>query len=275
MLRRSTSDFPVTVLVAMAAAFVLAGCGSTSYTTPGGPAALGAIAGFGGNAAASGNKGTVLGGGSAEKPDLPKDFVALADAEPVANFPANVVAARIQAGNYRGEAVFRPSGANYSVVTARDVESDEAMDKLFKLPGVSQVQPMNRLLLPQQLRDAKDLREAAAVVRADMLLLYTFDTTFRQNDKDVGPLNVLALGLLPNQKITVNSTASAVLLDTQSGYVYGVAESSAQTGENTNVWRGKDGVDALQDQAETLAFDRLVDEIGRMWTRVYNEHGRK
>ncbi|MEM7576679.1 MAG: hypothetical protein AAF328_04310 [Planctomycetota bacterium] len=262
-------------VIALLAATSLVGCGATSYTTPGGPAALGAIAGFGGPAsAAPGSKGTLLGGTSEKRTPRAEGFVELADAEPIAQFPTNVVAARIQAGNYRGEAVFRPSGANFSVVTARDVESDEAMDKLFKLPGVKQLQPMNRLLLPEKLRDAKDLREAAAVVRADMLLLYTFDTTFRQDDKDAGPFNILALGLLPNQAITVNSTASAVLLDTQSGFVYGVSEASAEVGENTNIWRGLDGVAALQDDAEELAFDRLVDELARMWTSVYSEYAK-
>jgi hypothetical protein len=263
-------------LLVLTGALALTGCGSTSYTTPGGPAALGAIAGFGaGGAADTPTKGSPAGSAARREAPRPEGFVPLADAEPVATFPTNVVAARIQAVNYRGEAVHRPDGSNFSIVTARDVESDEAMDQLFKLPGVKQLQPMNRLLLPERLRDAKDLREAAAVVRADMLLLYTFDTTFRQDDQDVGPLNVLALGLLPNQKITVNTTASAVLLDTQSGFVYGVAEASAETDENTNVWRGRDGVEALQDQAEEEAFDRLVDELGRMWTTVYSEYGNR
>ncbi|MEM1444702.1 MAG: hypothetical protein AAGF84_01475 [Planctomycetota bacterium] len=268
------SLLPVFVIAAFLSAS-LTGCGATSYTTPGGPAALGSIAGFGPDRTASGGKGTVVGGAPASKEPMPQGFVELADTEPLATFPTNVVAARIQAGNYRGEAVYRPSGANFSVVTARDVESDEAMDKLFKLPGVLQLQPMNRMLLPDQLRDAKDLREAAAVVRADMLLLYTFDSTFRQDDKDVGPFNVLALGLLPNQKITVNTTASAVLLDTQSGFVYGVAEASAETGENTNIWRGLDGVAALQDEAEEIAFDRLVDQLAEMWTSVYSQYARR
>ncbi|MEM1097443.1 MAG: hypothetical protein AAGH92_01520 [Planctomycetota bacterium] len=257
---------------AVIALISLVGCTPTSYTTPGGPASLGAIAGFGPDRTAAGGKGTIAGGAPQDRTSRPEGFVELADAEPMAQFPTNVVAARIQALNYSGEAVFRPNGANFSVVTARDVESDEAMDKLFKLPGVAQLQPMSRLLLPERLRDAKDLREAAAVVRADMLLLYTFDTTFRQDDQDVGPFNVIALGLLPNQKITVNSTASAVLLDTQSGFVYGVAEASAEQVENTNIWRGRDGVDALRDEAEELAFDRLVDELSRMWTSVYSEY---
>ncbi|MEM8783758.1 MAG: hypothetical protein AAGE65_13010 [Planctomycetota bacterium] len=263
-------------LIALAAVFTatsVAGCTtSSSFVTPGGPASLGAIAGLAEPSALGGGaKGRMLGEASEASEPLPEGFVPLSAVEPVAEFPVNMVAARVQAGNFRGEAVYRPDGASFSIVTARNVESDEALEKLFELPGVEQVQPMNRLLVPNRLRDAKDLRESAAVVKANMLLLYTFDTTFRQDDQDVGPLNILALGFLPNQKITVNSTASAVLIDTQSGFVYGVAEASADTAENTNIYRGRDGIDALRNQAEREAFDRLADEITRMWTRVFTQ----
>jgi hypothetical protein len=38
--------------------------------------------------------------------------------------------------------------------------------------------PLNRLVLPQQLQSDRELRVGAAKLHADMLLIYTLDTTF-------------------------------------------------------------------------------------------------
>src|SRR3954470_11734721 len=58
-----------------------------------------------------------------------------------------------------------------------------------------------------------------------MLLIYTFDTAFHDHDL-AAPLSVVTLGLSPTQATHVVTTASAVLMDTRNGFIYGVAEAS-------------------------------------------------
>src|SRR5205807_1721864 len=101
----------------------------------------------------------------------------------------------------------------YTVVTTRDVESNDGKDQmepLEKLPMMTGIAPINRLLLPEELKSDLELRQAAATLHADMLLIYTLDTNFKVEDA-IAPLTVVTLGLSPNQQARVVTTASAVL----------------------------------------------------------------
>ena len=84
------------------------------------------------------------------------------------------------------------------------------MDRISKLPDVAGMITLSRLLLPPVLQSDKDLREAAARLKADMLLIYTFDTSFHNNDESMS-LNVITLGLSPTRKVFVHVTASALV----------------------------------------------------------------
>src|SRR5258706_577198 len=77
---------------------------------------------------------------------------------------------------------------------------------------------------------------------ADMLLVYAVDTTFRGQD-NAAPLSVITLGLSPNQQAQVVCTASAVLMDTRNGYIYGVAEATDRGTQLTSAWTSGSAVD--------------------------------
>ena len=126
---------------------------------------------------------------------------------------------------------------------------------------------MNRLLLPPQLNSDMDLRQAAAALHADVLLVYTLDTTFRVEDS-LAPLTVVTLGLSPNQHARVVCTASAVLLDTRNGFVYGVAEATQQGTQLASAWTSGAAVDDTRRRTETQAFDKLVGELEKTWVGV-------
>jgi len=116
-------------------------------------------------------------------------------------FPQVIAAVRVQAPNYRSyfterKAEFMAMG-RYSVITVKEVEDESDLDRISKMPNVGGLVSISRLLLPQTLKSDRELREAAARLKADMLLLYTFDTSFHDNDESVA-LNVITLGLSPN-----------------------------------------------------------------------------
>src|SRR5688572_16047936 len=109
----------------------------------------------------------------AQAAGAPTDINSAFNRKPLASFPAGVAAVRIQAPGYHSRTAEVHGHGAFSVVTTRDVESAESMDRLTKLPHLRGIAPVNRMLLPAQLNSAHDLRMAAAQIQADMVLVYT------------------------------------------------------------------------------------------------------
>jgi hypothetical protein len=193
---------------------------------------------------------------------------------PLAQFPTGIAAARVQAPGYQSATAQSWGTGRYSIVTTRDVETPEQVERLEKLPMVSGIAPINRLLLGDQLNSDLELRQAAAQLHADMLLVYTIDTRFEVDDK-AAPVTVVTLGLSPNQQARVVTTASAVLMDTRNGYIYGVAEASEQGSQLASAWTSTSAVDDARRRTEAQAFEKLVGELEKTWTRVVRAYAGK
>lgn len=193
------------------------------------------------------------------------------DRKPLAAFPTSIAVARIQAADYHSCSTTGWGEGRYSIVTSRDVEKDEQFARMARLRMVQGIAPMNRLLLPQHLENDLPLRQAAAKLHADMLLIYTFDTSFYDN-QFAQPLNVITLGLSPTKTINVTTTASAVLMDTRNGYLYGLAEGTASRNKLTNAWMSSDAMDDARQKNEQEAFEKLVGELEKTWTGVVNQY---
>ena len=236
------------------ASSALAGC--AAYATPGRAADLRAV----GYAPAEARQ-------SQTDPGLQPSF----DKKPLATFPAAIAVVRLQAPGYTSETAEGWGTGKFSIVTTRDVESDASVERLARMPQVAGLAPVNRMLLPSNLESDTDLRKAAASLHADLLLVYTFDTAFYQKDT-AAPLTVLTLGIAPDTQTKVVTTASAVLLDTRNGYVYGVAEGTDTQEGLANAWGSDAQIDAARRKAESAAFDKLVGQIETMWAGVLREH---
>jgi hypothetical protein len=160
-------------------------------------------------------------------------------AKPAAGFPAAIATVRVQEPRYRNYNIDRQGGVygsgRYSVVLTREVEDEADLNRINTLPQVGGVIGLNRLLLPDKLDSDRDLREAAARLKADMVLLYTFDTSFHNNDESVA-LNVVTLGLSPTRKVFVRVACSALLLDTRTGFIYSAVEANEKREIRTNAW---------------------------------------
>ncbi|MCL2647349.1 MAG: hypothetical protein FWD61_10165 [Phycisphaerales bacterium] len=236
----------------------LVGC-AQSYTVPGGPADFSKL-------------------GLTEQARLAATDASIRqalDKKPLVTFPATIAIARVQAGDYSSyNSPARPVGV-YSVITVRDVEKDEDIEMIAKLPQVAGVATMKRILLDQTLNTDLELRAAAARLHANLLLYYTFDTVFETETK-VRPLGVITLGLFPNKNAKVTSTASAVLMDVNNGYIYSVVEATSSDHQLTNAWESENTIDEVRRRTERDAFDQLLKQFKAEWPIVlatYNRPG--
>jgi hypothetical protein len=193
------------------------------------------------------------------------------EAKPAAGFPAGITAVRVQASGYRNYFTEREGGVygqgRYSVITVKEVEDDADMQRIAKLPQVGGLISLSTLLLPQNLSSDQQLRDAAARLKADMVLLYTFDTSYHNNDASVA-LNVISLGLSPTRKVYVNVAASALLLDTRTGFIYAALEANEKRQVLSNAWESRETADRARRDAEKAAFKALVNEFEKNWPQI-------
>jgi hypothetical protein len=219
---------------------VISGC-ATKYVTPGGPARLDSIA----------------------DPDIRKSFAAT----PEANFPASVVIVRLQSPNYQASNRAQQVPGKYSVITMRDFEEDSHFKRIESQPELADAIALNRLLLPDRLDDETALRAAAAKLHADMLLIYTMDTQFHARNRSK-PLTTFSLGIVPTKDLLVSSTASAILVDVRTGFVYGALEGTQSATRNATVWTTTDAVEAARKATEKAAFEQMISEFEPFWKSV-------
>ena len=226
-------------LLALSTAIGLVGC--STYVTPGGPARLDTIS----------------------NPNIREAFAA----KPEANFPASIVFARVQSPGYHSYAVQGYGSGRYSVITMRDFEEDSDYQRVQSLPNVAGAISLSRLLLPEHLDDDVSLRAAAAKLHADMLLIYTVSTEFRDRNKST-PLTVFTLGAAKTKDLLVSSTASAILMDVRTGFVYGALDSTEKATATASAWTTTDAVEASRKKTEQAAFQKLIGEFEPFWKNV-------
>ncbi|HXE55959.1 MAG TPA: hypothetical protein VN541_23235, partial [Tepidisphaeraceae bacterium] len=195
-------------------------------------------------------------------------IVKVLDKQPLAKLPTAIAVVRVQESGYKSTTEEGWGHGAYSIVNTRDIEgNDELARKLSKLPMVSGIAPLSRLLLPQELNSDMELRQAAAALHADMLLVYTLDTTFNVEDV-AAPLTVVTLGLSPNQVVHVTCTASAALVDTRNGYVYGVSEATDRQNQLASGWTSPAAVDQTRRRVESTAYAKLVANLCDLWPQI-------
>lgn len=200
------------------------------------------------------------------------DISEVASRKPSPNFPVRIAIARVQAPQYKSYSSESFGSGRYSVVTTQELITEEHFERFAKWPGVAGVAPINRLLLPANLDSLDDLRLAAAKLQADVLLVYTLDTSFRVQGRAYGPLSVISLGLAPDRDAFITSTASALFTDVRTGFIYGVAEATAKASGLTNAWGSSDTVDKKRLEAEEQAFTLLIPQAEKTWAGIAKQY---
>lgn len=224
----------------------------------------------------SGCASYVTPGGSVRLDDINRaDIAEVASRKPAPNFPARIAIARVQAPQYKSYSSESYGTGRFSVVTTQELITEAQFDAIGKWPSVAGVVPVNRLLLPPTLESLDDLRLSSAKVQADILLVYTIDTSFRVQGRAYKPLSVISLGILPDRDAYITATASALFVDVRTGFIYGVAESTAKTSGLTNAWSSSDTVDKKRLEAEREAFSLLLEQSEKTWSGVANQYAKE
>lgn len=220
--------------------------GCASYVTPGGPVRLADI-----------NRA---------------DVAEVASRKPSPNFPARLAIVRVQAPQYKSYTSDSWGTGRFSVVTTQELLSEEQIQGMEKWSSVAGVAPINRLLLPSNLDSLDDLRVSAAKVQADVLLVYTIDTSFRVQGRIHAPLSILSLGAMPDRDAHITATASALFTDVRTGFVYGLSEATAKTAGLTNVWGSSSTVDLKRVEAEQESFKLLLPQLEKTWAGIARQY---
>ena len=134
------------------------------------------------------------------------------------------------------------------------------------MPQITDIASLNRILLSTNLDSIKVLREASARLKADILLIYTFDTLFHAGVQTFAPLNVISLGFLKNKDVFVTTTASAAFFDVRTESLFGLSEATAKENSHATNQSTSDAVDDMRVSTEKEAFQKLLSHIEETWS---------
>lgn len=184
------------------------------------------------------------------------------NAKPTMRFPAAVAVA--------------PQG-HEAVMQLRALDALGKLDSLKTLPDLRGL-PLVSGLVESNVSHADAtnvsdlrLREAAARLHADAVLLVTIETN-ATDGQIFAPLTVATLGLFPNNRYEIISTGLAALVDTRTGYVYGTLEKSAAKSGILMVAGSDESLEHRKQQAQREAMEKLVKEFPDFWQRIVATH---
>lgn len=192
---------------------------------------------------------------------------------PAADFPTTVATAHVQAGIYSGPHRFRHSDTPaVRLVSKPELDQAASLSDLDGLPYLRAVRPVRSLLVRGEIRGLDSVRRAAAALQADMVMVYTFDTTTRENTT-VPVVGVASLGILPNIEQKATSRVTGGLLDVRTGYLYGVLEAEGEATQLANGWTSEEAQGDAALRAEQRALCAFVEAAEDLWLDVVAEHG--
>jgi len=192
--------------------------------------------------------------------------------QPTAHFPARIAVARIQSSGYRSGSQSSYGYGRYSFIPTREIIQEADFNRLAALDGLVGIAPINQFFLPERLDSIKSLRIAAARLKADILLLYTFQTSFQVGKQQFAPLNVISLGFLNNKKVSVTTTVTSAFFDVRTEYLYAVTEATHTETSHASVWNYDKVVDALRLKTERQSFTKLMPSIEKTWQTIVTEY---
>ena len=104
-----------------------------------------------------------------------------------------------------------------------------------------------------------------------MILIYTLDTDFYDRDSST-PLSIITLGLAPTVQVRVTTTISAIVMDTRTGYIYGIAEETARKEQTAAALTTQNAFDQLRQKTERQAFELFLDEFEVLWKNILSRY---
>jgi hypothetical protein len=241
--------------ITIAASLLLSGC--SMYVTPRHPAKLNLDA----NRSLSSTENAAPGRAALQRALYAKI------APPTLELPANLILARVKQDYSCGRTECTGDAPVLTVINTRSVESEEDLERVSKLEGISDVGFLNGIVATGRAVSVSALRSSAAKLNGDLLLIYMVDND--SNESSSFPLlSLLSLGFIPNQRHEANSTISAALVDVKTGYIYGTLEETARKDLLTTSWASDSVNEELQKETERAAFEKILGSLEKFWNRV-------
>ncbi|MEM9238246.1 MAG: hypothetical protein AAGB14_15850, partial [Verrucomicrobiota bacterium] len=148
-----------------------------------------------------------------------------------------------------------------------DVEQDRHVEEVVRLPGVRGIVNLNQVGLVTELKDYAQLDQEARKFGADLLAVYRIEESVNSTDY-VPLLSFATLGLVPTQPFELTATASLMVRDARTGYVYGVLEEKAEeSGVMAEMDTYKNQARAMR-KAKIKALDELTERLPAFWDMV-------
>ena len=160
----------------------------------------------------------------------------------------------------------------------RAISAHGMIDTWNSLPQLARIAIISPVLT-EEYRSGNDpkadlrLREAAAKLHADAVLILATETQ-ATDGRIIAPLTELSLGLLPNKRYELISTALAALVDTRTGYIYGTIEKSRARSGITMAWGSDDVIRRARSKVEREAMEKLFADFPAFWRGVVDSHRR-
>jgi hypothetical protein len=185
------------------------------------------------------------------------------NAKPAIRFPATIAVA---------------SNSSSTRDHVRAISAYGKLDSWSSLPHLARIAIVSPLLTEEYRRgeDPKAdlrLREAAAKLHADAVLILATETQ-ATDGRIIAPLTELSLGLLPNKRYELISTALAALVDTRTGYIYGTIEKSRARSGITMAWGSDEVISRARSKVEREAMEKLFADFPAFWRGVVDTHRR-
>lgn len=189
-------------------------------------------------------------------------------------FPTNLAIARI--GSFAGDrGYYYRDDVGVGVITGEEADAWRAMTKRITRagkPAFNQVHFVSPLLTPEK-PNLKQLRDAAALLRAPLLLVYTQDDNYAhgQNPAAMAYWTIIGLFLVPGDTVGHYSACSGVLLETRTGIVLATFDGDGKKEENVLAGAVSIASDRVRKVAQYDAFKEFQKHAGESLSALATE----
>lgn len=223
-----------------------AACSSAAYRTPGGPAPLA---------------------------DIGRSEAQLLVAQPPSpRFPVKLSLVRVQAPSYQSFSAAGLGNGRYTVLPGAELPGAQPLAAVAGWPKVAEAAPLDIALLPPRLDSLEDLRLAAAKTQADVLMVYTLDTTFAKGGQPYAPRAALKLDPKLAPDLLVQSQATALFIDVRTGYQYAQVQARVQRGDLGSALSSGPALDDKRREAEQAALAELLQRAQQAWNGIASRY---
>lgn len=188
---------------------------------------------------------------------------------PVVPTPARLVVMRVQGPGYRSPSAQGTNCGRYCAVAETDAVAKRMLDAISRWPSIAQAEALDAGLLPSRLDSLTDLRWAAAKIQADVVFVYTLETSFVVGGRALEPDARLPTAKPAENGARIDCVADGRFLDVRTGAELGQARATASRSLD-DAWGSIAQLEERRVQTENAAVDLLLADAQALWSRLVN-----